>query len=40
MGYIIKTYLIPHQILAFLSESATTAFHQKRPSELTLTYNN
>ena len=40
VGCIIKTYLTPHQILATLSENATTAFHQKRPSELTVTCNN
>jgi len=43
-GYMIKTYFISHQILATLSENATTAFHQKRPyscpSELTVTYDN
>jgi len=41
---IIKRYLTPQQMLATLSENATTAFHQKRPyrfpSELTMTYNN
>ena len=28
-GYIIKTYLKPHQTLATLSENATTTFYQK-----------